>query len=234
MDLAWAASGAVLGLLAGAALRGAVFTLAVPAGSPERVACPTCATPAGPTARCRHCGGPLGPPLAPGIAAAAVLALLLGVHGGRPGVLPAAFLAVLGVALATIDLAVQRLPDRLTLPAYPVLVGLLGVAALLAQDGPALMRALLGGIAMAGGYLVLAVARPGGIGGGDVKLAGLAGLVLGWWGWPVLAAGAALGFLLAACASLALLAARRITLAGSVAFGPHLLGGALLAVLAVP
>jgi hypothetical protein len=42
-----------------------------------------------------------------------------------------------------------------------------------------------------------------------------------------------LGFVLSAAVSLGLLAARRITLRSQICFGPFLLGGALLAVLAI-
>jgi leader peptidase (prepilin peptidase) / N-methyltransferase len=136
------------------------------------------------------------------------------------------------VALAAIDLAVQRLPDRLTLPAYPILIALLGVAAAVQHDPSALIRALLGGVVLAGSYLVLALLRPGQLGGGDIKLAGLAGLALGWLGWPTLLIGAAAGFVLSALVSLLLLAVRRITLQSVICFGPFLLGGALLAILA--
>jgi leader peptidase (prepilin peptidase) / N-methyltransferase len=80
-------------------------------------------------------------------------------------------------------------------------------------------------------YLLIGVARPGQLGGGDIKVAGLAGLALGWFGWRTLLAGAALGFILAAVASLALLAARRVTLHSAISFGPFLLGGALIAIL---
>jgi leader peptidase (prepilin peptidase)/N-methyltransferase len=79
---------------------------------------------------------------------------------------------------------------------------------------------------------LLALLRPGQLGGGDIKLAALAGLALGWLGWPAVLAGASLGFLLSAVVSLALLAARRITLRSAISFGPFLLGGTLLAVLA--
>jgi leader peptidase (prepilin peptidase)/N-methyltransferase len=163
---------------------------------------------------------------------AAVLALVFGRFGGQPVAIAFGFLGALGVALAAIDIAVKRLPDRLTLPAYPVLIALLGAAAVAGHDPGSLVRALLGGLALAGAYLLLALARPGQIGGGDVKLAGLVGLVLGWLGWPAVLAGAALGFLLAAVASLAMLAARRLTLHSAISFGPFLLGGALVALLA--
>jgi leader peptidase (prepilin peptidase)/N-methyltransferase len=85
---------------------------------------------------------------------------------------------------------------------------------------------------LTGAYLVLALLRPGQLGGGDIKLAGLIGLGLGWLGWPAVIAGAVLAFVLTAVVSLALLAARRIRLRDSICFGPFMLGGALLAILA--
>jgi len=163
----------------------------------------------------------------------AVLALLLGRFGGQPDMVALGFLGALGVSLAAIDISVQRLPDALTLPAYPVLAILLAVTALVEHHAGALVRALAGGLVLAAVYLVLALLRPGQLGGGDIKLAGLAGLALGWLGWPALVAGAALGFVLSAVVSLGLLAARRITLRSQMCFGPFLLGGALLAALAI-
>ena len=142
------------------------------------------------------------------------------------------FLGALGVALAAIDLSVQRLPDRLVLPAYPVTIVLLTIAALTGHAEGSLVRALLGGLVLSGTYLALALLRPGGIGGGDVKLAGLAGLALGWLGWPTLLAGAALGFMLSGVVSMALVAARRLTMQSMISFGPFMLAGALLATLA--
>ena len=234
MNPTWAVAGAVLGLLAGAVIRGSVFRFSVPGGDPGRVACPRCSAPArGRLAiRCGQCKKSLGTPLALELSTAVVLALLLGRFGGQPDVLAFGFLGVLGVALAAIDIAVQRLPDPLTLPAYPLLIMLLVGAAIAGHDFAALLRALLGGLTLAGAFLALALVRPGQLGGGDIKLAGLIGLALGWLGWPILILGAVLGFVLSAIASLALLAARRITLHGAICFGPFLLGGALVAVLA--
>ncbi len=171
-------------------------------------------------------------PLALELVTAAVLALVFGRFGGQPDMLAFGFVGALGVALAMIDIAVQRLPDSLTLPAYPILIILLAGAAVVSHDGAALVRALIGGLALAGCYLLLALIRPGQLGGGDIKLAGLSGLALGWLGWPALVAGAALGFALSALVSLALLAARRVTLQSAISFGPFLLGGTLLALLA--
>jgi leader peptidase (prepilin peptidase) / N-methyltransferase len=234
MHPTWAAIGAVLGLLAGAAIRGPVFRLSVPSGGPDRIACPRCSAPAPSRLvfRCRQCGGTFGTALALELSTAAVLALLFGRFGGQADLVALGFFGILGVALAAIDIAVQRLPDRLTLPAYPILITLLTGAAIAGHDFGALLRALLGGLCLAGLYLLLALVRPGQLGGGDIKFAGVAGLALAWLGWPVLILGAALAFVLAGVASLALLAARRVTLHSAICFGPYLLGGALLAMLA--
>jgi leader peptidase (prepilin peptidase)/N-methyltransferase len=233
MNVMWAAVGAVLGLMAGAALRSTVFRLSVPPGDPERTACPHCDGPVRQrlALRCGRCGRSLGTPLVLELGTAAVLALLLGRFAGQPDALALGFFGVLGVALAVIDIATQRLPDPLTLPAYPILIMLLVIAALASHDFAALVRALLGGLALAGAFLMLALVRPGQLGGGDIKLAGIAGLALGWLGWPTLIAGTALAFVLSALVSLALIAARRLTLRSAICFGPFLVGGTLLAML---
>jgi leader peptidase (prepilin peptidase) / N-methyltransferase len=234
MNPIWAAAGAVVGLLAGAAIRGTVFRFSVPSGQPERITCPQCSAPAGGrlARRCGRCRTSFGTPLALELSTAAVLALLLGRFGGQPDMVAFGFFGVLGVALAAIDIAVQRLPDPLTLPAYPILIALLTGAAIAGHDFAALLRALLGCLALAGVYLVVALVSRGQLGGGDIKLAGVAGLALGWLGWPILIAGAALGFVLSAVASVGLLAARRLTLSSAICFGPFLVTGAVIAMLA--
>jgi leader peptidase (prepilin peptidase)/N-methyltransferase len=233
MHLTWAIAGAAVGMPLGAVARSTVFQLAVPSGAPDRSACPCCCAPvpARPALTCGYCGSGFGRPGVLEVVTAAVLALLLGRFGDSPQVMPFAFLGVLGVMLAAIDVSVQRLPDRLVLPAFPLLISLLAVAAWPERDGAGLMRALLGGLALGAGFLVLALLRPGQLGGGDVKLAGLAGLALGWLGWPAVTTAAFLGFSLLAVTSLALLAARRVRLSSAVSFGPFLLGGALIAIL---
>jgi leader peptidase (prepilin peptidase)/N-methyltransferase len=118
------------------------------------------------------------------------------------------------------------------LPAYPALIILLGLAAVPGGTWGAFVRALLGGLALGAAYLLLGLLSSGQLGGGDIKLAGLLGLVLGWLGWRTLIAGASLGFVMAAAVSLALLAGRRISRKSLISFGPYMLSGALLAVLA--
>ena len=168
------------------------------------------------------------------LAVATVLALLFARIGFQPAVAAFAFLGALGVALALIDVAVQRLPDRLTLAGYPALVALLTLAAASTGAWQDLVRALLGGLTLGAVYLLLGVLSGGQLGGGDIKLAGLIGLLLGWAGWPALVTGASLGFVLAAIVGLTLLATRRIGRRSMISFGPYMLVGALIAVLSNP
>jgi leader peptidase (prepilin peptidase) / N-methyltransferase len=234
MNIGWALAGAFAGLAAGIALRGIVVRLSVPSGEPPRDTCPQCDSPLPRLAavRCTTCRARLGPFPLLELTCAATVGALAWRFAGTPEVAAFCVLGALGVALAAIDVKVQRLPDRLTLPAYPALLALLVVAALIGHEAWPLARAVLGGLALGGGYLVLGLIRPGGIGGGDIKLAGLAGLALGWIGWRAVVGGAALGFVLAGVAGLALLAARRVTLRSHISFGPFLMGGALLVLLA--
>ena len=237
MNLSWAATGAVAALPAGTVLREQVFRLSVRGGEPEEAACRTCASPipALPAVRYWLCGSWFGVPVLIELLAAAVTALLFARFGTQPDVAAFAYLGVVGVvgvALTEIDLAVHRLPDRLTLLTYPALIVLLGLAAVSDGNGAALIRALLGDLVLAAAYLLLGLASAGQLGGGDIKLSGLVGLVLGWLGWQTLIEGASLGFVLAAIAGLALLATRRFSLRDKISFGPFILAGALLVVLA--
>ncbi|MET9270723.1 A24 family peptidase [Kribbella sp. NPDC003557] len=233
MNIEWALAGGAVGLVAGLLLRGTVFQLSVASGEPLRTTCQRCAGPVGGrfAFRCRSCHRWLGRPLVLELATAAVLGLLLWRFAGEPAAAGFAFVGVIGVALAAIDISVQRLPDRLTLPLYPGLVALFGLAAIVDGHPSELVRALLGGSALGGGYLVLAILSRGQLGGGDVKLAGGLGIALGWLGWPTLLTGAAAGFVLMGVVSVALLLAGRIAPKDSISFGPFMLAGALLTVL---
>ena len=103
--------------------------------------------------------------------------------GPSPALPAFCYLAGIGVPLAVIDARCQRLPDALTLPSYPVALALLGFAALLLPGGAGHFRGALAGMALAWAVFLLQVLLyPAGLGWGDVKLAGLLGLYLGWLG----------------------------------------------------
>jgi leader peptidase (prepilin peptidase) / N-methyltransferase len=172
--------------------------------------------------------------LAAGIVTAVLLAALgARVHAGI--VLGAACaLAVIAVPLAFVDAAVHRLPDPLTATAYAVAVGGLLIAAASGGHWDAMRRAVLGGLALAGFYLLLAVISPSGMGLGDVKLAASLGTLLAWANWRALVFGGFAGFLLAALYSVALLAVGRTTRKQQIPFGPFMIAGAFLLLLAAP
>lgn len=135
-------------------------------------------------------------------------------------------LAVACGLLVPIDLATERLPDALVLPALgALLLGLL-VTAALTGEWPRLGTAVLGSLVGGAGFFVLAFISPSSLGLGDVKLALPLGLALGWHGWVPLLLGLAAGFALLALAALVLLAARRTTRGGQLPFGPWMVLGA--------
>jgi leader peptidase (prepilin peptidase) / N-methyltransferase len=235
----------VVGLAIGSFLN--VVVHRVPAGQslsspPSR--CPRCEHPVRPydnvpvlswfwlRGRCRDCHEPIsvryplveaGTAVAFGLVAAAV---------GWSWQLPVMeYLVAVAIALGLIDLDVHRLPDRIVLPSYAVVAALLVVAAV--GDGLGwwpLVRAAIGAAVLGGTYLVLAVVRPGGMGMGDVKLAALLGMLLGFVGWGALAVGGFAAFLLGGVFGLALVATRRGGRGTGIPFGPWMLLGAAVGV----
>jgi leader peptidase (prepilin peptidase)/N-methyltransferase len=178
----------------------------------------------------------------PGPAVGVVTAVLLAALAARvhPALVLAAacWLTLCGVPLAFTDIAVRRLPDRLTGAAYAgtLLLLLTAATAAAATTGPwpALLRAFLGGLALAACYLLLMIISPSGMGLGDVKLAASLGVLLAWFGWRTLLAGGAAGFLLSGLYGIALLATRRATRKQQLPVGPFMIAGTLAVILAWP
>ena len=141
------------------------------------------------------------------------------------------YLAAISVALTFIDLDTHRLPNSIVLPSYAVAGILFTFAALSGQDWPALLRAAVGGAMLYGFYLVLRSVRRAGMGGGDVKLAGVLGVYLGWLGWGPLGVGAFAAFLLGGIFGITLIALRRAGRASAIPFGPWMLAGAWVGIL---
>jgi leader peptidase (prepilin peptidase)/N-methyltransferase len=136
------------------------------------------------------------------------------------------YLVAITVALALIDLETHTLPNRIVLPGYAVAGALFLAASIVAGNYDALIRA---GIGMSGLWLlyaILAFSYPRGMGFGDVKLAGVLGLFLGWAGWGPLLIGAFAAFLLGGIFSIVLLAAKKANRKSGIPFGPWMLAGA--------
>lgn len=195
--------------------------------------------------RCRRCKEPISVryplvELGTGLAffAVAVLALppVLEATSGTAAVASGCVLiaylyfAAVSVTLAMIDLDVRKLPNAIVLPSYVVALGLFGLATVMTGDVTPLLRAVVAAAALAAAYFLMAVILPGGMGMGDVKLAGLLGLYLGWVGWGALIVGALAAFVLGGVFGLILISAGRATRKTGIPFGPWMLGGAAVGI----
>ncbi|WP_426119041.1 prepilin peptidase [Kocuria sp. LHG3120] len=171
---------------------------------------------------------PSRPPLT---AATAALFVLVASFFGLSWQLPAyLFFAAVAVVLTVIDLRHHLLPNAVVLPALGIGFVLLALAATGENAWGALLRAVLGALALFVLYLVLALISPAGLGMGDVKLAAVLGLFLGFQGWGALFVGAVLASVVGMVVGFAVLASRRGGLRSDVPFGPSMLAGALVAV----
>ena len=162
--------------------------------------------------------------LASGVCAAA-LGLVFGWNISLLVVLP---LVPVSVALTVIDWRTRLLPTRLIAPAYAVTVVAVLVAWLVdGRDLHDLERTALGWLVYGGMFFLLWFVYPRGLGYGDVRLAGVLGLALGWVGWAELLLGIWSGLLLGGILGglLSLVLRRR-----DYPFGPFMLLGALLGV----
>lgn len=135
------------------------------------------------------------------------------------------------VVLSSIDIEHKLLPNRIVLPAVAAMIVLLAVAAALGPGWGTWVRALAGGAASFAGFLALVLIAPRGMGMGDVKLAGLLGLALGYVGWANVFVGFFVAFLAGSVGGLALVAARRAGMKAEIPFGPYLALGTLVGVL---
>jgi leader peptidase (prepilin peptidase)/N-methyltransferase len=198
--------------------------------------CPSCGTPVKPydnipilswlalRGHCRGCGAPISVryPLVEALSAALCIGAVL-THHSVAGIALSVALILLVVPAGLIDLEHRIIPNRIT-----ALGALLALAIGLAFD-PAGEPGRLIAAAAAGGFLLLAaLAYPGGMGMGDVKLAGMMGLFLGAAVAPAL-----LVALLAGVALGVVVIARNGAQAGrrtAIPFGPFLALGALIAV----
>lgn len=159
-----------------------------------------------------------------------IAAVLGGLAGLAPSLLEQftfTVLAVAGALLVVVDYADYRLPDVIVLPLYAVLAVLLTATAWTQGRWPDLLRAGIVAVAMFVIYFLMAMFAPD-LGFGDVKLAGVAGGFLGWFGIAQAVAGFLLAWVLMAVVGLALILLRRIKLKASLPFGPYLIAGAVL------
>jgi leader peptidase (prepilin peptidase)/N-methyltransferase len=200
--------------------------------------CPKCGTPVKPydnipilswmllRGRCRSCGEPISPryPFVEALTAALCVGAVLA-HQTASGIALSIALILIVVPAAMIDLEHRIIPNKLTALGAVVAI-VLGTA----LDPAGEPERLIAGAAAGGFLLLAALAYPGGMGMGDVKLAGVMGLFLG-----AAVAPAILVALLAGVLAGAVIMARKGAKAGrktAVPFGPFLALGAIVAIYA--
>ncbi|MGZ0711083.1 prepilin peptidase (plasmid) [Coraliomargarita sp. W4R53] len=242
----------LFGLIFGSFLNVVIYRLPARVSLTHGSACPHCGTPVKAwqnvpvfswialRGRCANCKEPISRryPLVELATAAAFVAVtwffLATVTATTPrdvwalAILITAFLyfAAISIALTMIDLDTHRLPNAIVLPSYVVAAILLGAASILTTDWTAMIGAAIGTAVLYAFYFTLRFVRPDGMGGGDVKLAGVIGLYLGWLGWGSFAVGAFAAFLLGGIFGIALLITRRAGRKTAIPFGPWMIAGA--------
>jgi leader peptidase (prepilin peptidase)/N-methyltransferase len=182
--------------------------------------------------RCRHCGAGISIRYPLVEAASAGLWVAMALRFGATWELPAYLVLVSALlALSLIDFDTFLLPNKIVYPLTVALVALLGLAAILDDHGADFVRALLGGLAAFGFFLVVHLIAPRGMGFGDVKLSFSLGVALGWISWGSVFVGLFLGFLLGAVVGVLLIATKLRSRRDHVPFGPFLAAGTVLGIL---
>lgn len=220
---------ALAGLLAGPILH----ALAVQSGTdrplrPFEFPCPRC-TASGPTLRC-SCGRSRWRELATGVTAALGAGFIAGAVQWTPVLAGHMAMVAVTTVLIVTDLDHMRIPNRILYPGGIACLVLLAGGAMISEREADLVRGLLAAVSYWGLFLVIwLTARGQGFGFGDVRLAALLGLFLGFHSWRVLVWGLFITALIGGVPAVVLLlrGKSRSTL---LPYGPPLILGAWVAI----
>jgi len=179
---------------------------------------------AGLARRCRHCGAPRPwRALVVELMMAGLFAYAWSHFGPSPRLWLVSLHTVVFALIFVIDLEHRLVLNRVVLGGT-----VLALAGSLLWGRPPLAQALLGGLSGFAIFLFIALAKPGGMGMGDVKLAGLIGLVIGF---PGVLVALFMGIMAGGVGALALLLSRRAQRGSYLPYAPFLVTGALVALL---
>jgi leader peptidase (prepilin peptidase) / N-methyltransferase len=212
-----------------------------------RSACPTCDTPIAPRdnvpilswlylrGRCRNCHSPIS--IRYPLVEAATAGLFAGVAAriGFSWTLPAYLVLAAGLlALACTDMEHLLLPKRIVYPVLGLVGALLVGAAGITGHWHNLLVAGISGAVWFVIFFAMNAVSPRALGFGDVRLAPVLGLALGWLGIRYVLLGFFAANLIGASIGMALIASKRMSRTQQVPYGVFLAVGTLLAIFAGP
>jgi len=142
-----------------------------------------------------------------------------------------AYFIWLSVVLSVVDFRELRLPNKYVYPAYGIVTLGLLVPAAIGGYWVSMFQAAMCALVGLAIFMIMHVIYPSGMGMGDVKLAGIIGLVAGWVSIATAIVALMFSFFLSAIVSIVLLVSRRATMKTALPFGPFMLGGAILAII---
>lgn len=182
--------------------------------------------------RCRSCGAHIPPRDAMLELGTGVLFVLLAWRLSSTFELPAyCLLAASFVAISAIDIEHMRIPSAIVYVTAALGVPLLVLASAGTHRWSALLSALIAGAVAYAIFFALFFAVPKGIGFGDVRLAGLCGASLGWFGYREAVVGFLVSFIVAGVPAVVLLSMHKVERRTQMPFGPFLAAGTLITVL---
>ncbi len=182
--------------------------------------------------KCRRCRAPIGiDPIVIELTNVALFVLMaIRFDDMRPAIPAYCILMAVLVAQTWIDLKTQRLPREITYTGIVFGAVALSIAAVVIDEPERIwMMALGAAIALVAMWLIYALSR-GGMGDGDVRLAPLLGMYLGWLNPGIVLPGLFFGFIAGAVVGMAMMAIDRAGRHTAVPFGPFLALGTVVAI----
>jgi prepilin signal peptidase PulO-like enzyme (type II secretory pathway) len=181
--------------------------------------------------RCRYCDTAIGPESLLVELATTAIFVLFAWEFGAEAVLPAFWIlgAVL-VAQTAIDLRTQRLPREITYTGIVLGAPALAIAAVVDDEPERIWMAALGAAIALVLMALIYFASRGGMGDGDVRLAPLLGMYMGWINPGIVAPGLFFGFIAGAIVGVAMMVGDSADRKTAVPFGPFLALGTVVAI----